>query len=81
MGRKREKQSDEVTGNGNTVAECTKKKDTIPERERVPRRKKVVHEESAAGSHSVGVLNGVELNLTDLREISNWSVSGSNWNE
>lgn len=30
---------------------------------------------------SVGVLNGAELNLTDLREISYWSISGSNWKE
>lgn len=58
-----------------------KKKDKTPESEREPCRKKSCMRGIGCRYDSVGVSNGAELNLTDLREISNRSVSGSNWSE
>lgn len=76
-----EKRTDEVTGNGNTVAECTKKKTKSLKARGCHAGKKSCAWEIGCCNDLVGVLNEAELNLTDLREISNWSVSRSNWNE
>lgn len=58
-----------------------KRKDKTPESERGAMPEKSCMRGIGCRDDSVGVWNGAELNLTDLREISNRSVSGSNWSE